>query len=96
MHPLSWATSDALDEYLQASDRRHMRNHGGSAEPLLFSVNQVAKLIGFSRTKTYEMVQSGKIPSILVENRLRITRQALYAWIAKQPRSTPHARARSF
>jgi excisionase family DNA binding protein len=73
-----------------------MRNHSGSVEPLLFSVDQVAKLIGFGRTKTYEMVQSGKIPSILVENRLRITRQALYAWIAQQPRSTPNARARSF
>jgi len=73
-----------------------MRNPSGSVEPLLFSVDQVAKLIGFSRTKTYEMVQSGKIPSILVENRLKITRQALDAWIAQQPRSTPHARARSF
>jgi excisionase family DNA binding protein len=73
-----------------------MSTYNRPIEPLLLSVSHVAKLIGFSRTKTYEMVQSGKIPSILVENRLRITRHALYAWIAQQPRSTPHARARSF
>ena len=60
-----------------------MRTRPAPLEPLLFSVTDVAKLIGFGRTKTYELVQSGKIPSIVVENRLRITRQALDAWIAQ-------------
>lgn len=63
-----------------------MRNHAADVDPLLFSVPQIAKMIGFSRTKTYELVQSGKIPSILVEGRTRVTRKALEIWIGQQPR----------
>lgn len=73
-----------------------MGNYTAPIEPLLLSVTHVAKLIGFGRTKTYELVQSGKIPSIEVEGRLRVTRQALDAWIARRPRSTSHANARNF
>jgi excisionase family DNA binding protein len=54
-------------------------------QPLLYSVPQVAKLISFSRTKTYELVQAGKIPSILVEGKTRVTRKALEAWIGQHP-----------
>ena len=72
---------------------RHMRTYNDPIEPLLFSVSHVAKLIGFSRTTTYELVQAGKIPSILVEGRLRVTRQALDAWIAQSSRSTSRASA---
>ena len=61
-----------------------MRNATRDIEPLLYSVTHVAKLIGFGRTKTYQLVQAGKIPSILVEGRTRVTRAALDAWIARQ------------
>jgi hypothetical protein len=33
-----------------------MAKASGAVSPLLFSVTQVAKLISFSRTKTYQMV----------------------------------------
>jgi excisionase family DNA binding protein len=66
-----------------------MRIAARDIEPLLYSVAQVAKLIGFGRTKTYELVQTGKIPSILVEGRTRITRKALDAWIAQKPTCSP-------
>lgn len=62
-----------------------MANASSPVQPLLFSVTQVAKLIGFSRTKTYEMVQHGRIPSIVVEGRTRISLKALNRWIAQQP-----------
>lgn len=75
---------------------RHMRTYTGPIEPLLLSVTHVSKMIGFGRTKTYELVQSGKIPSILVEGRVRITRQALDTWIAQQSRWTSRASARRF
>jgi excisionase family DNA binding protein len=63
-----------------------MSNASAPVEQVLFSVTQVAQLIGFSRSKTYEMVLHGKIPSIVVEGRRRIPREALNRWIAKQPR----------
>jgi excisionase family DNA binding protein len=62
-----------------------MQRSTDQIKPLLFSVPQVAKLIGFSRTKTYELVQARKIPSILVEGKTRVTRAALEAWIGGQP-----------
>src|ERR1039458_10598131 len=37
--------------------------------PPRFTKRVVAKLIGFCRTKTYELVQDGKIPSITVKGR---------------------------
>jgi excisionase family DNA binding protein len=43
-------------------------------------------MLGFGRTKTYELVQKGKIPSIMVKGKLRVTRQALDAWIGQQAR----------
>jgi excisionase family DNA binding protein len=70
-----------------------MSTYNRPIEPLLLSVSHVAKLIGFSRTTTYELVKTGKIPSILVEGKLRVTRQDLYAWIAQASRSTSGASA---
>jgi excisionase family DNA binding protein len=65
-----------------------MRSYINTVQPLLFSVSTVAKMIGFSRTKTYQMVQEGKIPSIIVEGKLRITRQALFDWIDQHARAS--------
>jgi len=48
---------------------------------MLYSVNDVATMIGFSRSKTYEMIQAGKIPYIVVEGRIRVRRKDLQAWI---------------
>ena len=65
-----------------------MRSYINTVQPLLFSVSTVAKMIGFSRTKTYQMVQERKIPSIIVEGKLRITRQALLEWIDQHARAS--------
>lgn len=69
-----------------------MRDSVTPIQPILLSVTQVARLIGFGRTKTYEMVEAGKIPSIIVEGRTKVTRAALDVWIehqsARRPRST--------
>jgi excisionase family DNA binding protein len=48
---------------------------------MLYSISEVARMIGFSRTKTYEMIRGGKIPHIVVEKRMRVRRQDLKAWI---------------
>jgi excisionase family DNA binding protein len=73
-----------------------MTKYTGPIEPILLSVSQVAHMIGFGRTKTYELIQSGKIPSVLVEGRLRVKRQALDDWIAQCRHSTAHTSARDW
>ena len=58
-----------------------MRRLARHIEQLLYSVSDVAKMIGFSRSKTYEMIQARKIESIVVEGRIKVKRSDLLAWI---------------
>ena len=43
--------------------------------PLLLTINQVAAMLNLGRTKTYEIVRSGKIKSVKVGSRRLIPRQ---------------------
>ena len=63
-----------------------MSNATNPVPKVLYSVTQVAAMTGFSRAKLYEMVAEGKIETIIVEGRMRVTREALNNWIAQQPR----------
>jgi excisionase family DNA binding protein len=56
-------------------------------QPLLYSVTEVAKLIGFGRTATYEMIRLGKIPSIVVAGRTRVRSEVLVAWIESEAKA---------
>jgi excisionase family DNA binding protein len=58
-----------------------MRRLTRHVEQLLFSVKDVAMMIGFGRTKTYEMLRARKIPYIIVEKRIRVRRSDLLRWI---------------
>ena len=51
-----------------------MRRLTRHIEPLLYSVTDLARTIGFSRSKVYEMIQDKKIPYIVVEGRIRVRR----------------------
>jgi len=58
-----------------------MRRLTRHVEQLLFSVKDVAMMIGFGRSKTYEMLRARKIPYIIVEKRIRVRRSDLLRWI---------------
>jgi excisionase family DNA binding protein len=58
-----------------------MRRLTRHIEPLLYSVTDLARTIGFSRSKTYQMIRDKKIPYIVVEGRIRVRRKDLLAWI---------------
>jgi excisionase family DNA binding protein len=74
-------------------ETKTMPSPTSSIQPMLYTVTQVAKLIGFSRTKTYQLVQRRRIPSIVVEGKIRVLRSALLAWIAQHAQATEAARA---
>jgi excisionase family DNA binding protein len=61
-----------------------MRTPKRHIQPLLYSVTEVARLIGFGRTATYEMIRLGTIPSIVVAGRTRVRREVLAAWIESE------------
>lgn len=61
---------------------------------LLLTVQEVAVLLGFGRSKVQALVQRGDMPSIKIGKWRRVSRAALDAWIAEQvERSTAEAKA---
>jgi excisionase family DNA binding protein len=46
-------------------------------EPLVYSIEQVARLLGISRSHAYESVQRGQLPHIKLGARILIPRAAL-------------------
>ena len=47
-----------------------------SLQPAVYTVTQVAKLLGLSRASAYARVQDGSIPSVRIGSRILIPRKA--------------------
>ena len=50
-------------------------------QPALLRVTEVARIIGFGRTKTYLLVRSGELLSIEIDGNIRIPRRSLEEWL---------------
>ncbi len=55
--------------------------------PLMLSVNQVAKVLGISRTSTYDLVKEKDFPSITIGSRIIVPKEELILWIQNQIKS---------
>lgn len=51
---------------------------------LLLRPSEAAETIGIGRSKVYELLASGELPSIKIGNSLRVPVDALRAWIERQ------------
>jgi len=60
-----------------------------SGNPLLLTINQVAALLNLGRTKTYEIVRSGKIKSLKVGSRRLIRPEEVEKYVAEVSESQP-------
>jgi excisionase family DNA binding protein len=64
-------------------------------DKLLLRPTEVAECLGIGRSKTYELIGAGVIPSIRIGSSVRVTSDGLRAWIASQtdngPREISHA-----
>ncbi len=54
-------------------------------EPLTYTVEQVARLIGVSRGSCFEAVRRGEIPSIRIGRRVLVPRARLLAMLGEEP-----------
>jgi excisionase family DNA binding protein len=54
------------------------------AEPLLLRVEEVARALAIGRSKVYELIASGQLPSITIGSARRIPTEALRKWIAER------------
>ena len=52
--------------------------------PLMLSVSQVAKVLGISRTSTYDLVKEKDFPSITIGSRIVVPKEELILWIKNQ------------
>ena len=56
---------------------------GFVTEPLLLRVDEVARALALGRTKVYELIASGELPSITIGAARRVPAEALGRWIAE-------------
>lgn len=61
-------------------------------EPLLLRVNQAAELLGISRSHCYELIQSGKLPTIRLGGSVRIPRAWLMQFVEEETARWERAR----
>lgn len=70
-------------------------------EKLLLRPSEVSELTGIGKSKTYELLAAGVIPSIRIGKSLRVSADQLRAWIAElqgatqAPSPIPSARKRT-
>ncbi len=55
--------------------------------PLMLSVSQVAKVLGISRTSSYDLVKEKDFPSITIGSRIVVPKEELILWIKNQVKS---------
>jgi excisionase family DNA binding protein len=52
--------------------------------PVVLTVEQVQKILGLSRPKTYELVHTKGFPRVQIGRSIRVPREALLQWLAEQ------------
>ena len=50
-------------------------------EKLLLRPAEVAEMLGLGRSKTYQMLANGQLPSVRIGGSLRVPAQALEDWV---------------
>ncbi|MEU2104300.1 helix-turn-helix domain-containing protein [Nocardia sp. NPDC019255] len=65
------------------SDMQLVRGSGGvrRADPVTYTVDEVAALLGVSRGNAYQFVNDGVIPAKRMGRRWVISRKAFHAWL---------------
>jgi excisionase family DNA binding protein len=56
----------------------------GQPEKLLLRIGEVAEILGVGRSKCYEMIATGDIPSVKLGKLVRVSRAELEAWLANR------------
>jgi excisionase family DNA binding protein len=59
---------------------------------LMLRPGEAAEALGFSRSKTYELIASGELPSVRVGSSRRVPLEQLKAWIAARLRDQSESR----
>ena len=72
------------DEDIMATKYNTRDREGGNREPWLLRVEDVAELLGVSRSTVYNLINTKELPSVMIAGCRRIPEDQLRAWVAKQ------------
>ena len=67
----------------QANRSKGGRLEAGVEQKEWFTTDELVRWLGLGRTKTYEMLRSGEIPSYKIGRIRRIRRQDIEAWLER-------------
>ena len=56
--------------------------------PILLRAEEVAILLGLGRTKVFEMLAAGELPTVRIGRCVRVPRTRLDAWVRERTRSS--------
>jgi excisionase family DNA binding protein len=71
-------------------DARPARPHA-ALPPLLLTVPEASRILGIGRSRLYELLATGEIPSLRIGRLRRIPYAALQGWVARQSAAPPPA-----
>jgi excisionase family DNA binding protein len=57
-------------------------------ESMLLKADEVAQILGLGRSKTYELIASGALPTVRIGRAVRVPRAALEDWVRNQTRTS--------
>ncbi len=61
------------------------KNKGGNEmDKLLLRPREVTELLGLSRSRVYELLCQGQLPSVRIGRSIRVPSRALTEWVEKQ------------
>jgi excisionase family DNA binding protein len=69
-----------------------MRGEKDLMERLLLKMNEVAQLLGMSRSTAYSMAAMGELPVIRIRGGVRVPAEALRRWVAEKAQGESHHR----
>lgn len=58
-------------------------------ERLMLRATEVGQSLGYGRSKVYQLIASGELPSVRIGRSVRVPRSALLAWIARRTHTAP-------
>ena len=54
--------------------------------PLVLSAKDVQKILGLTKGKTYELMNSEQFPTLFVNKRMLVNKEAFIAWLTRDER----------
>ena len=71
------------DDRLRFAPVRAEQPSTGRFAPLVLDMKEMQKVLGISRTTAYQLVHEEGFPAFRSGNRIKISKEALFEWMAK-------------